>query len=281
MIRKDKRIEFLEERVATLESVIALNSDVQSQLTDIIQENDKSGQQLELVQESLATNNSSDPEIANTQTSRWVVWLLPILGLLLVAFLAKNKLLKITKNLNLFGANDQIEFDDDIHQTKISEPITKKESRDFSVMSSSRNKDNEEGEIDVTEEEVSFISFNDSDSSEEANPKKQPQKELTQNESLISIPEDQDTVMDFQTRFSRLLEEKDFDFAKELLDFARHNEINEERYHCERLRLYQVKGNEDQFYEYYYKIESKIPMFSLEMQNRISELVVEIGQAHA
>jgi len=85
--------------------------------------------------------------------------------------------------------------------------------------------------------------------------------------------------MTFDERFDRLLEDKDYDFARELLDFARHNEIDDERYHCERLRLLKAMHDEDGFYEYYYEIESQIPSFPPALQTEISQFVVQLAQA--
>ena len=83
--------------------------------------------------------------------------------------------------------------------------------------------------------------------------------------------------LSFGERFERLLAERDFEFARELLDFARHNEIDDERYHCERLRLLEKMKDEDGFYEYYYEIEAKIPTFSQGLQTEISQLVVQLA----
>lgn len=88
-----------------------------------------------------------------------------------------------------------------------------------------------------------------------------------------------DGDMAFEQRFDRLLVEKDYDFARELLDFARYNEINDERYHFERLRMLGNIGDEDEFYEYYYSIEEKIAGFRQQIQTQISQLVVEIAQS--
>ncbi|MFT6097763.1 MAG: hypothetical protein ACJAYF_000297 [Arenicella sp.] len=85
--------------------------------------------------------------------------------------------------------------------------------------------------------------------------------------------------LSFDQRFEKLLNEKDFAFARELLDFTRYNEINDERYHCERLRLFEKMQDEDGFYAYYYGIESKIPTFSENVQTQISQLVVKFGNA--
>jgi FimV-like protein len=86
-----------------------------------------------------------------------------------------------------------------------------------------------------------------------------------------------DEALTFEQRFDSLLQERDFDFARELLDFARYNEINDERYHFERLRMLEKMGDDDAFYEYYYFIEDEIPNFPQQLQTQISQLVVQIA----
>lgn len=81
----------------------------------------------------------------------------------------------------------------------------------------------------------------------------------------------------FEQRFDHLLEERDFDFARELLDFARYNEINDERYHFERLRMLETMGDNDAFYEYYYSIEDELADFPQQIQTQISQLVVQMA----
>jgi len=94
----------------------------------------------------------------------------------------------------------------------------------------------------------------------------------------LEIIDDDQQDLGFNERFALLLEQKDFEFARELLDFARHNEIDEQRYHCERLALLHAMQDEEGFYEYYYEIESKIPDFDQNLQTRISQLVVKLAQ---
>ena len=81
----------------------------------------------------------------------------------------------------------------------------------------------------------------------------------------------------FEEHFEHLLEQKDYGFARELLDFARYNEINDERYHFERLRMLERAGDEDSFYEYYYAIEDDISNFPARIQTQISQLVVQMA----
>ena len=101
----------------------------------------------------------------------------------------------------------------------------------------------------------------------------------TKSDNEIELVETDDIQdMGFHERFSQLLEQKDYDFARELLDFARHNEIDEQNYHCERLVLLHAMKDEEGFYDYYYEIESKVTEFNPDIQTKISKLVVELAQ---
>ena len=115
------------------------------------------------------------------------------------------------------------------------------------------------------------------DGSYEANEILAIDEEVSELEEAFADVDDEDLT--FDERFTRLIEEKDYSFARELLDFARYNEINDDRYHCERLRLLKAMGNEDGFYEYYYEIEAKIPEFPPKLQTEISQFVVQLAQA--
>ena len=100
----------------------------------------------------------------------------------------------------------------------------------------------------------------------------------TEESELDGFDDDEEEGLTFDERFSSLIEEKDYSFARELLDFARYNEINDDRYHCERLRLLKAMDDEEGFYEYYYEIESKIPEFPPKLQTEISQFVVQLAQ---
>lgn len=91
------------------------------------------------------------------------------------------------------------------------------------------------------------------------------------------LTSDEESGLGFDKRFELLLQEKDYDFALELLNFARYNEINDERYHFERLRMLVKIGNEDGFYKYYYSIEDDISGLSHDFQTKISQLVVKMA----
>lgn len=83
---------------------------------------------------------------------------------------------------------------------------------------------------------------------------------------------------DFTTRYEALLKQENYIEANELLEFARYNEIDEERYHYERLQLLAMTGAEEAFYEYYSAAEDKISTFDPSLQRRISELVLNVAK---
>lgn len=175
--------------------------------------------------------------------------------------------------------------------------------RDYSTIKSVQ-RDNDDG--NELAEGISYIDLEnvesaDSESSEKVEPKFErvtateessdeidyddgsyEQNEVLSLEEEISDLEDFDegseADLTFDERFTRLIKEQDFGFARELLDFARHNEINDDRYHCERLRLLKAMDDEDGFYEYYYEIEAKIPSFPPKLQTEISQFVVQLAQ---
>lgn len=200
-------------------------------------------------------------------TWHWVA--LGLAGLVLVAGLFRRRLAALFGSLNLFGGDDGVEFKqsvfDDTDAPIGNSPQPAEANRDFSVMSSVKR------ELDKDEaiEGVSYLAVNEDGEYEESDT-----SEFSEGDLEFVTDED----LTFGERFERLIKDKDFDFARELLDFARYNEIDEERYHCERLRLLQAMQDEDGFYEYYYEIESKIPSFAPNYQTQISQLVVELAQ---
>jgi len=192
-------------------------------------------------------------------------------GILLLAGLFKRRLSELFVSLNLFNKDSGVEFKQSVFDSTdapIGREIPEAEAsteRDYSVMSSVKRELDEDEAI----EGVSYLSVDEGGEYVEADT-----KDFTQSD--LEFVNDED--MSFSDRFERLIKDKDFDFARELLDFARYNEIDDERYHCERLRLLQAMQDEDGFYEYYYEIESKIPSFATNHQTQISQLVVALSQ---
>ena len=237
--------------------------------------------------------------------TRW--WWLGVLAVsLLGLLLLRRRVANLFRFLKLGKSDEDLDFDHN-NEPEVNGLRENTGSRDYSVMQSVQR------EIDGNEiaEGISYLDLSDSE------PKDQFEDEselVIEDESELVIEEESDEIdfddgsyqenevlkieaedselseldgfeeineedLTFDERFSRLIEEKDFSFARELLDFARYNEINDDRYHCERLRLFKAMGNEDGFYEYYYEIESKIPSFPPKLQTEISQFVVQLAQA--
>ena len=83
---------------------------------------------------------------------------------------------------------------------------------------------------------------------------------------------------DFDEKFSKLIENKDFEEALTFLETQKNNLENEERYYLERLKIYFEERNKEAFYEYYDKIESKMQNFSDAYNYEISAMVVGLEE---
>ena len=260
----------------------------------------------ETVEQSEQVDTVAAPVVPQAeQKQNYNLWLL-IVGLvasvLLTLFLLRKRLASLFKSLHIGDGNDHLDFD------HANEPIINAgrsqqsdSPRDYSTIQAvQRNldgnelaegisyidladdKETSEEELDLGPEKVAVSSQPVSDDIEyddgsyEANEILAIDEEASELEAFAEV-DDEDLT--FDERFTRLIEEKDYSFARELLDFARYNEINDDRYHCERLRLLKAMGNEDGFYEYYYEIEAKIPEFPPKLQTEISQFVVQLAQA--
>jgi len=244
----------------------------------------------------------TEPAIEDEDKANSTRWLLAALALgLLGLLLLRRRIANLFRFLKLGKGDEELDFDHS-NEPRVSGPGENAGPRDYSVMQSvQREVDGNEiaegisyldltdseanGEFEeeselMIEEESDEIDFDDG--SYEANEIlniETEDSELSELSELEGFDEINEEDLTFDERFSRLIAEKDFSFARELLDFARYNEINDDRYHCERLRLLKAMGNEDGFYEYYYEIESKIPSFPPKLQTEISQFVVQLAQA--
>ncbi|MEM7357597.1 MAG: FimV/HubP family polar landmark protein [Pseudomonadota bacterium] len=86
--------------------------------------------------------------------------------------------------------------------------------------------------------------------------------------------------LEFSKRIDTLLAQRDYRFARELIDFARHNDISDDRYHYERMRLCLAMDDQDAFYDYYFNIESQIGNFDADLQIGVADLISRLGQYH-
>jgi hypothetical protein len=250
--RKDQQIEFLERQINEFERHIGGDQATESPTFLSIQPESSSETEHLLVNE-LAVKQS---------ITLWQWALLCFLALCSLAYLMRIRLYTSVKAQTLFGSSDHVEFNSAAEQRPTEGTITRFVARataDQGIL---------EGGLcqNLTEKDSPAVNGSLADDAGHAL--------RTEASVVIEDPDD----LSFDQRFELLLSEKDFAFARELLDFTRYNEINDERYHCERLRLFEKMQDEDGFYAYYYGIESKIPTFPEHLQTQISQLVVMLAQ---
>jgi len=309
--RKDKKIQFLESQVKELSSFIASENPTGTgtdEAPKVVLD--------AAVQDSIATTNEvielSSSELNSPQESNSVLisvlkWgLLGLFGISVLAYMFRTRLLAIGRSLNLFGSNehvelrtvaiesdgpiefdsvDDIDLDTELAYEEVSSAISQKSSIEIGEAAEPIERPTErpiERHRDIPSVVKESLGSSDALSSMPYLGMAEDEEDQAALEFEIETPEqDLDKVendeVSFDERFEQLLTDKDFDFALELLDFARYNEINDDRYHCERLRLCEKMKDEDAFYEYYYEIESKISSFPQNLQTQISQLVVQLA----
>jgi hypothetical protein len=183
-----------------------------------------------------------------------------------LGYFFKDRLLQLLESLNLFGSNDGIEFAPSDYDNGLNAHVPKKDmgdDKDYSIMSAVDHTLDDQEAL----EGISYLTFDEKGIYTESAA-----------EPIDETPIVNEEDMSFAESLDRLIKEKDFNFARELLDFARYNGIDDQRYQCEPLRLFQAMKDEDGFYEYYYEIEAKILQFDQTLQTKISQLVVQPAQ---
>ncbi len=273
LLAQDQKIEFLERQVLKLKGFVEVEASVDLELSD--QQRVEVSSDLDTEQTSTVESGGVNEGVvgdginsAVQKTPLWIWALLSIVASIVFIYLMRERLRKLGRSLNLFGANDRVKFEKMVAEsakTDRSKPAEQDSvKKDYSNLSAS--------EKSITADDIlRKISY--PDSTDDAPLETDEEWDFSSEE----ITEDNEDLS-FNERFERLLTEKDFEFARELLDFARYNEINDERYHCERLHLFEKMKDEDGFYEYYYEIESQIPSFPQNLQTQISKLVVQLAQ---
>lgn len=274
LIRKDKQISFLEEKVAALEAFAGIEA---KELSSSSSATIPAATQQVVAAAPVEIGLSTDSQKMSTQLSgnqaseESSVSLFQILaiglGLMVVLGLFfKDRIVQLAHSLNFFGSNDNLEFEPSVYAEPSREGNSKPSrdpEKDYSIMTAVEHTMDDQEAL----EGISYLSLEEGGTYKET--AVEPDDEIT-----VVIEQD----LTFGERFDRLITEKDYGFARELLDFARYNEIDDQRYHCERLRLLQAMRDEDGFYEYYYEIEAKIPQFDQSLQTKISQLVVQLAQ---
>ncbi len=261
--RKDKQIEVLEGQVAELQEYIESDSALSldavgggSQESAQVVE-DTSAVQSDVAKLESVTAQSDDSESTASKLAKSpYVWLLGLLGLLvLAALLFRERLASLWRSLNIGGEKEPIEFAPASYDvSEINQPsVAVLEPQERSAVSTSSV--NEAPSLDELTSELDFDE-----------PYSEPQ--------VFEVEED----LDFDERFAKLLEEGEFEFARQLLDIAHGREVEHEKYHFYRLQLLAKSNDEDAFYDYYYSIENDISGFESTVQTDISKLVVQLAQ---
>lgn len=264
LIQKDQQIRFLEQKVSSLEDLVysggavELADERESALAKEAELLARIDQPAAEVVEPAAPELESDlvspsPESAEKTSSvpvwAWLVIALALLGALGVFF--RERLLALYHSLNLFGSNDDIEFAATNYEG--SEMI------DPELYSLPHDMD-------------SFMSFDEDETITIM------VRDETADELKVLDDDVDQSNLSFNERFERLIAIKDYAFARELLDSSRGNEVDDQLYHRNRLRLYEAMHDEDAFYNYYDEIEPQLPEFDPAMQNKISQLVIRLAQ---
>ena len=266
LIRKDKQIQFLEERIVALEGIdgLAASSSFKAALASeqVLEQTNNVDEAKSPAVEVIAPIETVDED----KGWSWFWWPISLLILLAVGYLNRVKLSTLMTDLNFFGRNENLTFEAD---------RTSEEAAADQISKQQQSETESSADLSLTEvvkkamhEDVSYLSF-DSIDDEPVFIKKMKK----------GLPLGEESEPDFEQRFMMLIDEKRFDDAREILDLAKKGVINIERYHCERLRLYQEMRDEDAFYSYYYEIEHKISDFSEHSQAWISHMVVQLGQS--
>ena len=287
IIAKEKQVQFLEDRIQALESFQA--------------------------QEEVQANSVASSVVASGGESEksklW--WLLPLGILALLALLFRDWIGARFQSSS--EDDDYFEgYDAELPNAKAEPPAVSGNERDYSVLSSRHGAPN--APVDDGVEGVSFIEIETNEFDEKLNldvglevpaelseelfpDESEPAKaedleelesehtlEFTfsgeaESDDIYDLSESGDELTaDFDDRLDRLIEEQDYDFARDLLDSARNNEISDGRYHFEQLRLFFAMDDEDGFQKYYDKIRPNLEKFDEDVIAGIEGLVSSIKQ---
>lgn len=199
--------------------------------------------------------NNPEQKVVFEKQSLWP-WLITAISLLLLlGSLLRTKANQLFTQLNLFGLGDKhLNFNlKDSAKPRHIKKISFKAKKRRKKKSSKQNKIKSTQNYD---EDDSYIDY-----------------EFDNTQSIQVV----DNV-DFDDNFEKTLKDNDFVFAKNLIEFSRNNELNDEQYHLAQLRLSHAQNDEDGFYKYYNSIESQIPSFSQTTKTKISQLVVDLNE---
>jgi len=281
LIRKDKKIAFLEEKVAALKGLDQVDNVALLEADTPVQ---SAGPTLDAAASTITnTTANTTANKAPSGLPRWLVimlWVAAIVGVL--SFIFRQRLAALIESLNLFGSGRDLEFEKSRLEVSPAEPKLKSD-REYADIENHSIMEVVKTQMQSSSAGVPYLDF--------VNTPKPDQSKQNSDESDEDGYDEQDSELvfldgadidyepSFVEQFEQMLEDGDFGAARSKIDAARYKEIEDDYYHCARLQLYQMTNNEERFYEYYYQIEAKIPDFSPNVQIKISQMVVLLAQA--
>ena len=320
LIKKDRKIAFLEEKVAALEayakvSVEDLNVrapgsgliELEGQIIDQVTGNEREATNLSEVEIEKSVKNTEENAVAPVVVTKQIVdqpvtetrpvvesawwssikwWhiLLAILGLfILVAILLRNWILDLFRSLNLFKKENEIEFENSEFepvQPEVEKRVVEEIDPDLTVENKKKLNGLSHKAILDTINNMPEIDIDDALSPQTVIDLEGDYAYTEVYSDLEFIDEEGpgEAGLPFIERFDKAIKSGDFGFALQLLNMSRGNEIDDQEYHFQRLRMYEQMHDEDAFYDYFCEIENDIPQFKPEIQKQISHLVMEMAQ---
>jgi len=291
VIKKDKKISFLEEKVAALEQYAQVNSaDLVTAQSPVPQAGNSS------IALQSPPQLQSQPSVASTVASpSWLSELsfghylmIGLLLVLLLVFAFRHRLMMLLESLHISGKSHEIEFDPTKfeHTESVQVFDSPVEIQEDMTVTVDANPVQQRVEPKVNSNGLSQRSILDAiKTAVQTDDPLSPQTlidlggEYSYTEMLseasYSITE---TDLSFMERFERAMQQKDFGYANQLLNFARESELDLPFYHYHRLRLFEAMNDEDGFYDYYCEFEQMVPTYSTDLQTKISQLVLSMAQ---
>ena len=299
VIKKDKKISFLEEKLAAFEEFKQVGGDsAVLQNSARTAEGDVEGSEDAVQADVVVPSNQADNAVLESNSavkneplvkqdeaqstslifglSIWQLLLIVLLLLVVVGLIFRQRIMDLLESLNLLGAkNNEIEFDPTMfeHTESIILPAAA-EDPDLTV--ENNNPKNGLSQSSILEAIKTAVQTDDPLSPQTL---MDLESEFSYTEMLsksqYSVNEDDLT---FMQRYEKALNQRDFGYARQLLDFARESELDLPNYHYQRLRLYQVMHDEDEFYDYYCEVEQLVSSFKPDLQTEVSKLVLKMAQ---
>ena len=267
LIQKDQQIEFLQIRNGVLEAL--QQSPVE---TGIVEDR--------LAEVELSTGLASSESAPVAWRNNFWLWGLLAAGL---AFLARHRFQAIYQHPNVFSNQGETRFslaELDVEKNSRNEFVN---NNDYSNLSAVHT--------DMKEYEVEGVTLLELDEEQELefDSKGTTEVEKVSGDNIsdyVIVPNVQVTrggggmvgMHSWKRRIDKLLKEREFHQARTILEAARHNEIDDDRYNYERLRLYIKMGEQAEFYKYYYEIEDKIIHFDKPLRDGIGKMIGSLAQ---